>query len=426
MSAHKHDIDVKKTAARVLDAVLALGDRGGIPENEESVAAARAWIEVEVAAVAERAAEDGCDPSPADLAARLSEAEWSDVVLSLGDDVFHKRRNTAPLVVAVIALAVLLIAAIWAFTSSTPADAPDRATKVDLVIDADGIADDAELPGTLELGGSGDPVSLEFDSDRLSLGELEPGDYTVTLVETPVLEDGTTFAMADEASFTVEAEDGEREVPVKLDAVKVEDLSDETRLDLADRAEKARAEDLAALLRGDGAAENPDEPAQPEDAPADEPAADPDGGSTPQKPAGKPQKGDKPSRPAGGQTSSKPSGGSNGGGTSEPSHKHTWVEQTAQKWVPNNVWVVDKPAWDEKVPGKSFIRCSCGGTFNTNADWSAHAKSAALAGDLSHTSSVVTGPGTTIHHDEVGHWEDRGHNETVVTGYACSGCGAKK
>ncbi len=425
MSAHKHDIDVKKTAARVLDAVLALEDRGGIPENEDSVAAARAWIEVEVTAVAERAAEDGCDPSPADLAARLSEAEWSDVVLSLGDDVFQKRRNTAPLVVAVIALAVLLIASIWAFTSGTPADAPDRAPKVDLVIDADGIAEGAELPGTLELAGSGDPVSLEFDSDRLSLGELEPGDYTVTLVETPVLEDGTTFAMADEASFTVEAEDGEREVPVKLDAVKVEDLSDETRLDLADRAEKAHAEDLTALLRGDKAAENSDEPAHPEDAPADEPAADPDGGSTPQKPADKPQKGDKTSKPAGGQTSSKPSGGSNGGGTSKPSHKHTWVEQTAQKWVPNNVWVVDKPAWDEKVPGKSYVQCTCGARFNSNAEWSAHNESAMLAGDMSHRSSVKT-EYTTIHHDEVGHWEDRGHNETVVTGYACSGCGAKK
>lgn len=344
MSAHKHDIDVKKTAARVLDAVLALEDRGGIPENEDSVAAARAWIEVEVTAVAERAAEDGCNPSPAELAARLSEAEWSDVVLSLGDDVFQKRRNTAPLVVAVIALAVLLIAAIWAFTSGTPADAPDRAPKVDLVIDADGIAEGAGLPGTLELAGSGDPVSLEFDSDRLSLGELEPGDYTVTLVETPVLEDGTTFAMADEAAFTVEAEDGEREVPVKLDAVKVEDLSDETRLDLADRAEKAHAEDLTALLRGDGTAENPDESAQPEDAPADEPATDPDGGSTPQKPADKPQKGDKPSKPAGGQTSSKPSGGSNGGGTSKPSHQHAWVHHDAvyktvhHDAVYNNVW----------------------------------------------------------------------------------------
>ena len=173
---------------------------------------------------------------------------------------------------------------------------------------------------------------------------------------------------------------------------------------------------------GEAAPEDPDEAAQSEVSLADGPAADPDGGSTPQKPA----KGDKPSKPAEGQSSSKPSGGSSSGSTSKPSHKHTLVEQTAQKWVPDNVWVVDKPAWDEKVPGKSFIRCSCGATFNTNADWSAHAKSAALAGDLSHTSSVVTGPGTTIHHDEVGHWEDRGRNETVVTGYACSGCGATR
>lgn len=390
MSAHKHDIDVKKTADRVLDAVLALEDRGGLPEKEESVAAARAWIETEVNAVAERAAEDGCDPSPVDLAARLSEARWSVVILSLGDDVFQKRRNTAPLVVAVIALAVLLIAAIWAFTSSTPADAPDLAPKVDLVIDADGIADGAELPGTLELAGSGDPVSLEFDSDRLSLGELEPGDYTVTFVETPVLENGTTFAMADEATFTVEAEDGEREVPVKLDAVKVEDLSDESRLDLAARAEKAHADDLTALLRSDGTAENPDEPAQPEDAPADEPAADPDGDSTPQKPADKPQKGDKPSKPAGGQTSSKPSGGSNGGGTSKPSHQHAWVHPDAvYKTVHHDA--VYNNVWHPPVQKTVVVCLNCGATDPGFSHMEAHALAGENKGTTTKTIVVQEG-----------------------------------
>lgn len=176
---------------------------------------------------------------------------------------------------------------------------------------------------------------------------------------------------------------------------------------------------------GEAAPGDHDEPAQPEDAPADEPAADPDGGAAPQKPADEPQKGDKTSKPAGGQTSSKPSGGSNGGGASKPSHKHTWVEQTAQKWVPDNVWVVDKAAWDEKVPGKPYVQCTCGARFNSNAEWSAHNESAMLAGDMSHRSSVRT-EYTTIHHDEVGHWEDRGRNETVVTGYACSGCGATR
>lgn len=172
---------------------------------------------------------------------------------------------------------------------------------------------------------------------------------------------------------------------------------------------------------GEAAPDEPDRPAQPEDAPSDGPAADPDGGAAPQKPA----KGDKPSKPAEGQSSSKPSGGSNSGSTSKPSHKHTWVEQTAQKWVPDNVWVVDKAAWDEKLPGRSYVQCTCGATFSTNAEWSAHNESAMLAGDMSHRSSVRT-EYTTIHHDEVGHWEDRGRNETVVTGYACSGCGATR
>ena len=182
----------------------------------------------------------------------------------------------------------------------------------------------------------------------------------------------------------------------------------------------------SAARDGEAAPEDPDEAAQSEISLADEPAADPDGGSTPQKPADKPQKGDGPSKPAGGQTSSKPSGGSNGGGTSKPSHKHTWVEQTAQKGVPDNVWVVDKPAWDEKVPGKAYVQCTCGARFNNEYDWGSHSEDAMLNGDFSHSYSVKREPGTTIHHDEVGHWEDRGHNETVVTGYACSGCGAKK
>ena len=182
----------------------------------------------------------------------------------------------------------------------------------------------------------------------------------------------------------------------------------------------------SAARDGGAVSENPDGPTRPGDSPADEPAADPDGAASSQKPADKPQKGDKPSKPAGGQTSSKPSAGSNGGGTSKPSHEHTWVEQTAQKWVPDNVWVVDKAAWDEHVLGKAYVQCTCGARFNNEYDWGSHSEDAMLNGDFSHSYSVKREPGTTIHHDEVGHWEDRGRNETVVTGYACSGCGATR
>ena len=190
----------------------------------------------------------------------------------------------------------------------------------------------------------------------------------------------------------------------------------------SDAGSRPAAAAVSAARDGEAAPEDPDEPAQPEDAPTDGPASDAEGGAAPQKPADKPQKSDKPT---GGQTSSKPSGGSNGAGASKPSHQHTWVEQTAQKWVPDNVWVVDKAAWDEHVPGKSYVQCTCGARFNSNAEWSAHNESAMLAGDMSHRSSVKS-EYTTIHHDEVGHWEDRGRNETVVTGYTCSGCGATR
>lgn len=126
---------------------------------------------------------------------------------------------------------------------------------------------------------------------------------------------------------------------------------------------------------------------------------------------------------------SKPSGGNSGGasngGSSKPSHTHTWVEQTTQQWVPNNVWVVDQAAWDEVVPGRTYVLCSCGATFADDNAWWNHASDAAFNGDKNHSYTVMV-ENTTIHHDEVGHWEDQGHNETVVTGYKCSGCGATR
>lgn len=133
----------------------------------------------------------------------------------------------------------------------------------------------------------------------------------------------------------------------------------------------------------------------------------------------------------GGAAQSKPSGGSTGGAATKPSqpsqpqHTHTWVEQTTQQWVPNNVWVVDQAAWDEVVPGRTYVQCSCGAVFNNDSEWAAHSESAALAGDFNHSYTVLT-ENTTVHHDEVGHWEDHGYNQTIVTGYVCSGCGATK
>lgn len=110
---------------------------------------------------------------------------------------------------------------------------------------------------------------------------------------------------------------------------------------------------------------------------------------------------------------------------SQPAHTHTWVEQTAQQWVPNNVWVVDQAAWDEPIYTSTWV-CKCGATFGSEGAVNSHLESAALSGDFNHSYSVSETITGYNHHDEVGHWEDRGYNQTVVTGYVCSGCGATK
>lgn len=129
---------------------------------------------------------------------------------------------------------------------------------------------------------------------------------------------------------------------------------------------------------------------------------------------------------AGGENAgaSKPNGGNSG--TAElpaQSHKHTWVDVTEKRWVSNSVWVVDQAAWDEQVATGSIWHCNCGATFYSASAIAAHAEEMALQGSFNHGSWVETIYGT-VHHDEVGHWEDRGHYETVVVGRKCSGCGA--
>lgn len=136
----------------------------------------------------------------------------------------------------------------------------------------------------------------------------------------------------------------------------------------------------------------------------------------------------------GGGTQGKPSGGTGSAPQqqpqqpaqpSQPAHTHTWVEQTAQQWVPNNVWVVDQAAWDEPIYTSTWV-CKCGATFGSEGAVNSHLESAALSGDFNHSYSVSETITGYNHHDEVGHWEDRGYNQTVVTGYVCSGCGATK
>lgn len=136
--------------------------------------------------------------------------------------------------------------------------------------------------------------------------------------------------------------------------------------------------------------------------------------------------------------SSKPSGGSDE--PSKPAHKHTWVEQTKTIYHDEEGHyenVVVEEAWDEpEYEEKRVYECYCGAQFDSKDEVVAHCDSydgaeddvfAQHSGYSKYWIEVQIG---TIHHDAVKEkqWvvDSEGWEETVVTGYKCSGCGATK
>ncbi len=113
---------------------------------------------------------------------------------------------------------------------------------------------------------------------------------------------------------------------------------------------------------------------------------------------------------------------------SKPAHTHNWQPQYSTE----STWVVDQAAWDETVSEPVYETAElsvCNGCgADITADPWGHIESQMIAGNTScggyHSEYVQVQTGTntyTIHHDEVGHYED----SQVLTGYVCS-CGATK
>lgn len=141
-------------------------------------------------------------------------------------------------------------------------------------------------------------------------------------------------------------------------------------------------------------------------------------------------------------TSSAPAGaGSSSSGSSDapstPAHQHDWQPVYGTRWVQDSAaWdetVVVSAAWDETVPtygSVKKIRCSCGAIFDSYVEWESHCDSIHDGeASYSHISQTVQTGTTTKHHDAVTktvHHDATGHNESYVTGYRCSGCGATK
>lgn len=109
----------------------------------------------------------------------------------------------------------------------------------------------------------------------------------------------------------------------------------------------------------------------------------------------------------------------------QPTHKHNWVAQTKtvhHDAVTEQVYVVDQAAYDDPIYEWREICNNCGADI-TN-DPGIH------SAEFGHSYSSKPVQVGATHHDEVGHYETKtvseAWDETVTTGYTCSGCGASK
>lgn len=104
----------------------------------------------------------------------------------------------------------------------------------------------------------------------------------------------------------------------------------------------------------------------------------------------------------GGSTGNGGNSGSNGSSENKPQHVHNWIAQTTTV--------------HHDAVYKTVCVCNgCGAQFDTDDSWGAHSESQLMSGNYGCGSyspnSIVVSPA----------WD-----ETVTTGYACSGCGATK
>lgn len=109
----------------------------------------------------------------------------------------------------------------------------------------------------------------------------------------------------------------------------------------------------------------------------------------------------------------------------ETQHVHNWVEQfqvVHHDAVTQQVWIEDSAAWDEVIYEWRTICNGCGADITGNVEHTLWCGTGSY-----HNEQIQTG---TVHHEATGHYETQvvqaAYDETVVTGYKCSGCGETK
>lgn len=237
-------------------------------------------------------------------------------------------------------------------------------------------------------------ISLNAGEDTKLEDIVDAGTYTLSIVGSPVLEDGTIFELPDPQ---VVEYDGEKGQIVKFELVK-KDASEVTEADIAAATAAATAvgADTSKVTNATNNTRNNASSAQ--------------GGSIQQ------GQSNNQSKPSSGNSSSGSSNTGNSSSASEESsepsqlsHTHNWVAQTTTVTHPAEYKTVHHDAVTDEV-----VVCSCG-LQNPGRD---HVVS------NRHTTSVETVTIQAAYDEKV--LVKEAWTETVTTGYKCSGCGAVK
>lgn len=316
----------------------------------------------------------------------------------------NKKRNLIIGIVVAIALVVIAIGVGLTTCSNTG--------KLSVQVNAEGWNKDTSTPIVLaiydgdvkeallstdenaEVPTSINEISLNAGEDTELEDITEAGTYTLSIVGSPVLEDGTIFNVPEPQVVEYDGEKGQV-ITFELTVKAAEDV---TKADIAAATAAATAvgADAGKVTNATNNTRNNASSAQ--------------GGSIQQ-----------------GQTSnqSKPSGGSSNGGStntgsssggsSQPSHTHNWVAQTTTVTHPAEYKTVHHNAVTQEV-----VVCLDCGAQNPSRD---HLYQHVISGGNGAT-TVKTVTVQAAYDEQV--LVKNAWTETVTTGYKCSGCGATK
>lgn len=244
-------------------------------------------------------------------------------------------------------------------------------------------------------------LSLKANEDTKIENIVDAGTYTLSIVGSPVLEDGTIFEVPEPKVIEY---DGEKGQLVKFELVK-KDASEITEADLAAATAAASAVGADAT----NAVNN-----------SRNAASSAQGGSIQQ------GQGNAQSKPSGGNSSNSDNNGGNSGGNAGnsgsggSSHTHSWVEQTKTINHPAEYDTIHHPA----VTQSYYVCNGCGAKFSDSGSVGSHIRQGIIDGSGCQSYSTRQETIQAAYDEQV--LVKDAWTETVVTGYKCSGCGATK